>query len=233
MDEPPRLLHRPRLLERQDIPSERQRHLRDGRAKTADLVEQIQGGLRSELGLEVAVLLRSASELRRITSANPFLPGAGDSSKLHVTFLTARPAAARVAARRSVRRGRRRAPSRRTGRVPALSRGLRNDEVEQCIPRAAARGRSDHPELEDRQRSLRADRRLAGREAGQRTSPATDPTRRRGTLRSPAGISGAAVRWSAIRSWRSAPTGSRSCSVTQRASASHAGSSAGQAMSFF
>jgi uncharacterized protein (DUF1697 family) len=68
------------------------------RTKTAALVDEIQSGLPSVLGVEVAVLVRSASELRRITSANPFLPGAPDSTKLHVTFLTAKPAADRVAA---------------------------------------------------------------------------------------------------------------------------------------
>jgi len=51
----------------------------------------IEGGIAAELGLEVPVIVRSARQLTRLLSAEPFLGGGADPKYLHVTFLSATP----------------------------------------------------------------------------------------------------------------------------------------------
>jgi uncharacterized protein (DUF1697 family) len=56
----------------------------------AALVSALEERIRSGLGLDVTVLLRTEAQLRRVVSGNPF---AGvDVAKLHVTFLAEKPA---------------------------------------------------------------------------------------------------------------------------------------------
>jgi uncharacterized protein (DUF1697 family) len=54
--------------------------------------------IRSRFGLEIAVLLRTGQELSKIVAENAFANGQPDPTKLHVTFLAARPQRARTAA---------------------------------------------------------------------------------------------------------------------------------------
>lgn len=63
-----------------------------------DLTEAIRRQVASDLGIDVAVLLRTGEELTTIVAANPFLGREEDPTKLHVTFLDRVPDTA-VAAR--------------------------------------------------------------------------------------------------------------------------------------
>ena len=56
----------------------------------------IEARIKRELGLEIVVLLRTATQLDRIVAANPFAKKASEPKQLHVTFLAESPAAARV-----------------------------------------------------------------------------------------------------------------------------------------
>lgn len=67
--------------------------------RTARAVEQaITAAIAAELGLDVAVLVRTPAELRRVFDTNPFVLMGGDPSTLHVTFLAKSPAVAVAAA---------------------------------------------------------------------------------------------------------------------------------------
>jgi uncharacterized protein (DUF1697 family) len=52
----------------------------------------------ADLGLDVAVLVRTGAELRKLVAANPFVKGGRDASKLHVTFLADKPGRDKVRA---------------------------------------------------------------------------------------------------------------------------------------
>jgi uncharacterized protein (DUF1697 family) len=56
----------------------------------------IEGRIERVLGLEIAVLIRTAAELERLVARNPFTGKAADARQLHVTFLAESPGAARV-----------------------------------------------------------------------------------------------------------------------------------------
>jgi uncharacterized protein (DUF1697 family) len=58
------------------------------------LARSIEERIRGDLGLDVVVLVRSASELAALVDGDPF----DDPEKMHVTFLAEKPAAARVRA---------------------------------------------------------------------------------------------------------------------------------------
>src|SRR3954453_8921063 len=60
------------------------------------LTRRIEEELERRLGLDVRVLVRTAAELRTVAAANPFARDDVDAKKLHVTFLAAKPAQARV-----------------------------------------------------------------------------------------------------------------------------------------
>jgi uncharacterized protein (DUF1697 family) len=60
------------------------------------LSRKLEACISSDLGGDVAVLLRTRAELATVVRANPFLKQNADPSKLHVTFLAARPDAALV-----------------------------------------------------------------------------------------------------------------------------------------
>lgn len=61
------------------------------------LPERIAARIQERRGLRVPVILRSAAELRRITSANPFLRPGADPRFLHVAFLASPPGRAAAA----------------------------------------------------------------------------------------------------------------------------------------
>ncbi|HEY7697201.1 MAG TPA: DUF1697 domain-containing protein [Vicinamibacteria bacterium] len=60
-----------------------------------DLIEK---AISKSFGYQVPVVTRTGGEMRKIVRANPFLRAGADEAALHVAFLTARPAAARVEA---------------------------------------------------------------------------------------------------------------------------------------
>ena len=66
------------------------------RAAARELPPVIERRIRSDLGLDVKVLVRTKSELAKVVAGNPFTGGGRDASKLHVTFLAEKPARARV-----------------------------------------------------------------------------------------------------------------------------------------
>lgn len=59
---------------------------------------EIAQALRSRLGMEVKVLVRTASELAEVVEGNPFPEGTAEPKKLHVAFLWGAPDDERVAA---------------------------------------------------------------------------------------------------------------------------------------
>ena len=58
----------------------------------------VTAAIATELGLDVPIVTRTATELERIVSANPFVASGTDLGLLHVGFLADRPNAARGAA---------------------------------------------------------------------------------------------------------------------------------------
>jgi uncharacterized protein (DUF1697 family) len=65
----------------------------DAEAVAADLRRRLAG----ELGVDTAVMVRTAGEIADIAAHHPFLEGQSDHSKLHVVFLAAEPDADRAA----------------------------------------------------------------------------------------------------------------------------------------
>jgi uncharacterized protein (DUF1697 family) len=66
------------------------------RAPSSDLTSAIQDRMREALDLDVTLLLRTKAELARVVRGNPFLPSGIEPAKLHVTFLSRAPDAARL-----------------------------------------------------------------------------------------------------------------------------------------
>jgi uncharacterized protein (DUF1697 family) len=80
-------------------------HLQSGNAifsaqgRTPEALQQeLSAGIKKSFGMDVAVLVRTAAELGAVVDANPFVRQGVSTSELHATFLTAAPAAARIAA---------------------------------------------------------------------------------------------------------------------------------------
>jgi uncharacterized protein (DUF1697 family) len=76
-------------------------HLQSGnvllgtRERRSQVVEQsIEKTLKAELDLEIDVIVRTASELAKVSKNNPFLVSGSDPATLHVAFLKSRPTAA-------------------------------------------------------------------------------------------------------------------------------------------
>lgn len=63
---------------------------RGGRAE--ELAASIEGQIAEAFGIDVVVLLRTSAELAKVARGNPFLRAGADPSKLHVVFLSAKPA---------------------------------------------------------------------------------------------------------------------------------------------
>lgn len=55
------------------------------------LTKAIEQQILADLDMEVAVLIRSGAELEKIVAANPLIDRSTDPTKLHVTFLQAKP----------------------------------------------------------------------------------------------------------------------------------------------
>lgn len=70
---------------------------RSSRSGSSALRRSIEDRVRTELGLDVTVLLRSDDDLQLVLRTNPFLGRTEDLATLHVTFLADVPAAARIA----------------------------------------------------------------------------------------------------------------------------------------
>lgn len=66
--------------------------------RAAEIRKRVERALADDLGVDAAVVLRTAAELGRIVAANPFAEREEDPKKLLVTFLTATPKAAAVRA---------------------------------------------------------------------------------------------------------------------------------------
>lgn len=80
-------------------------HLQSGNAlfaaetkKAETLEHEISAGIKATFGMEVATMLRSASEFVKAVDANPFVTRGVDTVQLHATFLSAGPPAAKIAA---------------------------------------------------------------------------------------------------------------------------------------
>jgi uncharacterized protein (DUF1697 family) len=61
------------------------------------LAGKLETKIKRDLGLDIAVLLRTPAELAALVEGNPFVESAREPKELHVTFLADRPQAARVA----------------------------------------------------------------------------------------------------------------------------------------
>jgi uncharacterized protein (DUF1697 family) len=64
--------------------------------KPAQAARDIAAGIKGEFGLQVPVVVRTRAELAKVAKTNPYLAAGVDVSKLHVTFLDAKPTAAAV-----------------------------------------------------------------------------------------------------------------------------------------
>jgi uncharacterized protein (DUF1697 family) len=73
-------------------------HVQSGNVVFAGNVDAsaIEARIERDLGLQIAVLVRSAAELDRLVTRNPFARKASELKQLHVTFLAEKPGAARV-----------------------------------------------------------------------------------------------------------------------------------------
>jgi uncharacterized protein (DUF1697 family) len=69
-----------------------------GAKSPAALERAIERAIARALGVDARTLVRTKPELDRVLRANPFLETGADPSKLHVTFLATKPAAASVRA---------------------------------------------------------------------------------------------------------------------------------------
>jgi uncharacterized protein (DUF1697 family) len=68
-------------------------------ARSAGAVERaISTAIADDLGLDVAVLVRTTAQLEQVLGGNRFLAAGGDPKVLHVTFLATAPERSRVAA---------------------------------------------------------------------------------------------------------------------------------------
>jgi uncharacterized protein (DUF1697 family) len=61
------------------------------------LEHEISARIKSDFGMDVVVIVRTAREFKTVVDANPFVAPGADTSLLHVAFLSAQPAAARMA----------------------------------------------------------------------------------------------------------------------------------------
>lgn len=65
---------------------------RSGRGGARELAGRMEKTIADAFGIEVAVLLRTPAELEKVAAGNPFLQRGADPSKLHVVFLSGKPA---------------------------------------------------------------------------------------------------------------------------------------------
>jgi uncharacterized protein (DUF1697 family) len=67
-------------------------------ARAPALERDIASAIGSKLGLEIKVMVRSGAQLRRVVGDNPFSKKKVGPKELHATFLSKKPAAAKLAA---------------------------------------------------------------------------------------------------------------------------------------
>jgi uncharacterized protein (DUF1697 family) len=65
---------------------------------TAKVASALQKAIAKEFGIDVAVVVRSRAQLKKIIDGNPFAKKAKDAGHLHVVFLAAKPKADKVKA---------------------------------------------------------------------------------------------------------------------------------------
>src|SRR5215213_8823697 len=70
---------------------------RSGRP-AAGLARSIEERIADELGSRITVVIRTAAEIAKVASANPFADRGAEPTQLHVVFLAEKPPAARVRA---------------------------------------------------------------------------------------------------------------------------------------
>ena len=129
---------------------------RSPRSGSSALRRSIEDRVRTELGLDVTVLLRSDDDLQLVLRTNPFLGRTEDLATLHVTFLADVPAAGanRGAAHGPRGRG---AQRRWKGGLPVVPRRLRQVEAHEHRAREETLHSCHHPKLEDRPEARRHD----------------------------------------------------------------------------
>lgn len=66
------------------------------KGKPADLERGLEKQIKADLGLDITVLVRSAKEMEKVASSNPFQRKAKGIENLHVTFLVEKPDAKRL-----------------------------------------------------------------------------------------------------------------------------------------
>jgi uncharacterized protein (DUF1697 family) len=64
----------------------------------AAVVTAINKAIKKEFGFDIAVFVRTKAQMKKIVDGNPFLKAGKDADKVHVMFLDAKPAAAKVKA---------------------------------------------------------------------------------------------------------------------------------------
>jgi uncharacterized protein (DUF1697 family) len=69
-----------------------------GAGKDSKLEQEISAAIKATFGMQVAVLVRTATELASVVDSNPFVARGIDTSELHATFVAAAPAASKIAA---------------------------------------------------------------------------------------------------------------------------------------
>ena len=66
------------------------------KGKAADLERALEKQIKGALGLDITVLVRTAKEMEKVASSNPFQRKAKGDENLHVTFLVEKPDARRL-----------------------------------------------------------------------------------------------------------------------------------------
>ena len=99
----------------------------------------------AKAGLRVPVVVRTASDLLRLTSSNPFIERGADTDKLHVVFLADRPAAAQAALLDPARSPPDEFLVRGAGDLPSLPGRCRSQQADQCLLRLQARHGEHRP----------------------------------------------------------------------------------------
>jgi uncharacterized protein (DUF1697 family) len=65
-------------------------------AKEAKVASDIAGAVEKKFKFRVPVIVRTRAQLQKVVAGNPYLEAGADPSKLHVTFLAAKPTAAAI-----------------------------------------------------------------------------------------------------------------------------------------
>jgi uncharacterized protein (DUF1697 family) len=66
-------------------------------AKEAKVASDIAAGIKKEFGYQLPVIVRTRAQLAKVVAGNPYLKSGAEPSKLHVTFLAAKPTATAIA----------------------------------------------------------------------------------------------------------------------------------------